>query len=122
VVKCSNVGRKDIFGPRRLRFGATVLGGKLKMIMFKEAIHQNDKFTHAGGQCDQRFLAGGKQALIKSFEDTALPPPQSARFSWEGSSGKKGRNCETNPICFKTSSPSKTNNEKIFSFDQKQIL
>jgi hypothetical protein len=42
-----------------------------------------------------------------------LPPPKPARFSWEGSSGEKGRNCETNPISFKTCCPSNTNNEEI---------
>jgi hypothetical protein len=42
-----------------------------------------------------------------------LPPPRPARFGRERPSGKKGRNCETNPISFKTYCPPNTNNENI---------
>ena len=42
------------------------------MVMFKEAIHEDDEFTHAGGQCDQRFFSGGEQALVESLENAVM--------------------------------------------------
>ena len=48
--------RSNVWG---LRYGATVLIGKLEFIIFEEAVHQDDEFTHAGGQGDQWFFAVG---------------------------------------------------------------
>ena len=38
---------------------ATVLIGKLEMIIFKEAVHEDDELAHTGGHGDEGFLAGG---------------------------------------------------------------
>jgi hypothetical protein len=66
------------------------------------------------GQGEVRVLNDGQPMRLHGRPSTQpLPPPKPARFSWDGSSGKKGRNCETNPISFKTCCPSNTNNEKI---------
>ena len=46
---------------------ATVLIGKLEIIIFKEAIHEDNELAHAGGHGDKRLLASGQQALIKLF-------------------------------------------------------
>jgi hypothetical protein len=36
---------------------ATVLIGQMKIIIFEEAVHQDDEFAHAGGHDDEGFLA-----------------------------------------------------------------
>jgi len=48
-------------------FGTTVLTGKLKMVVFEEAVHEDDQFAHAGGEGDFKFLAGGNQPLEKGL-------------------------------------------------------
>jgi hypothetical protein len=48
---------------------ATVLGGKLKVNIFKEVVHEDDEFAHASGHGDQRLFTSGTQTLIKIFED-----------------------------------------------------
>src|ERR1035437_8076372 len=52
---------------------ATVLTGKLKIMIFEEAVHEDDEFAHAGGHGDEGFLAGGAQAQIKLFGDAVVP-------------------------------------------------
>ena len=47
---------------------ATVLAGKLEIIIFQEAVHEDDEFAHAGGHGDEGFLAGGAQAQIKLYD------------------------------------------------------
>ena len=59
--------------PSRIAFHkATVLTGKLKIMIFEEAVHEDDEFAHAGGHGDEGFLAGGAQAQIKLFEDAVV--------------------------------------------------
>ena len=48
-------------------YKATVLAGKLKIIIFEEAVHEDDEFAHAGGHGDEGFLSCGPQAQIKFF-------------------------------------------------------
>jgi hypothetical protein len=50
-----------------------VLAGKLEIIIFKEAIHEDNELAHAGGHGDEGFLVGGPQAQIKLFEDAVIP-------------------------------------------------
>ena len=38
---------------------ATVLRGKLEIIIFEEAVHEDDELAHAGGQGHEWFLSGG---------------------------------------------------------------
>src|ERR1035437_4211143 len=52
---------------------ATVLTGKMKIMIVEEAVHEDDEFAHAGGHGDEGFLAGGPQAQIKLFEDAVVP-------------------------------------------------
>src|SRR5674476_983448 len=60
--------------PSRIAFHkATVLTGKLKIMIFEGAVHEDDEFAHAGGHGDEGFLAGGAQAQIKLFEDAVVP-------------------------------------------------
>ncbi len=49
-----------------------MLRGKLKMSIFKEVVHEDDEFTHAGRHSDERFFTSAKQALIKFFEDAVI--------------------------------------------------
>ena len=44
---------------------ATVLMGKLEIIIFEEAVHEDDELTHTGSHGDERFFPGGQQAQIK---------------------------------------------------------
>ena len=46
---------------------ATVLAGKLEVMIFEEAVHEDDELAHAGGQGDEGFLACGAQAQVKLF-------------------------------------------------------
>jgi hypothetical protein len=38
---------------------ATVLIGKLEIIIFEESVHEDDEFAHTGGHGDKGFLSGG---------------------------------------------------------------
>jgi hypothetical protein len=51
---------------------ATVLIGKLKVFIFKQMIHEDDEFAHAGGHGDERFFTGGEESGIKGFEDAVM--------------------------------------------------
>ena len=58
---------------------ATVLIGKLEVIIFKEAVHENDEFAHAGGHGDEGFLSCRAQAQIKFFKDAVVPHSTQSR-------------------------------------------
>jgi hypothetical protein len=49
-----------------------VLRSKLEVFIFKEAIHQDDEFAHAGCYGDQWLFARGAQPLVKSFENAVM--------------------------------------------------
>jgi hypothetical protein len=51
---------------------ATVLVGKLKMRIFKQPVHEDDEFAHAGGQGDFRFFACGSQAKVELLENAVV--------------------------------------------------
>jgi len=46
---------------------ATVLVGKLKVIIFEKAVDEDDEFSHTGGHGDQGLLSCGEQACVKLF-------------------------------------------------------
>lgn len=48
---------------------ATVLAGQLKILIFQEAVHEDDGLAHTSGRGDEGFLACGAQAQIKRFEE-----------------------------------------------------
>jgi hypothetical protein len=43
--------------------------GKLEFMIFKQVVHEQNEFAHAGRQGDQGFFACGAQAQIKGFEE-----------------------------------------------------
>ena len=52
----------QVLGKQVLRSGtsvATVLIGKLEIIIFEEAVHEDDEFAHTGSHGDERFFSGG---------------------------------------------------------------
>jgi len=51
---------------------ATVLTGKLELIIFQEVVHEDDEFAHAGGQGDQGFFTGSPQAQIEGFKNAVM--------------------------------------------------
>jgi hypothetical protein len=52
---------------------ATVLIGKLKFLIFKQVIHEDDEFAHAGREGDEWFFTCGPEVLIEGFEDAIMP-------------------------------------------------
>jgi hypothetical protein len=55
-----------------VRSKATVLGGKGKVWIFEEVVHEDDEFAHDGGQGDEGFFAIGAQAAINFLEDVTV--------------------------------------------------
>lgn len=55
---------------------ATVLIGKLEIIVFKEAIHEDNEFAHTSGHGDERLLSGGAQAQIQGAACPCGRPPR----------------------------------------------
>src|SRR6266705_5343891 len=51
---------------------ATVLMGKGKFWIFKEAVHEDDEFAHDGGHGDEGFLAVGPEPQINFLEDVVV--------------------------------------------------
>ncbi len=49
-----------------------MLTGKLEVIIFQEAVHEDDGFAHAGGQGHPGFFPCGAEALIERFEDAVV--------------------------------------------------
>src|ERR1039458_10301200 len=51
---------------------ATVLTGKLEIIIFEEVVHEDDELAHTGGHGYEWFFSSGEQAQIKLFKDAVV--------------------------------------------------
>ena len=45
---------------------------KLKLVIFKEVVHEDDELAHAGSEGDQGFFTSGPESLIKVFQDPVM--------------------------------------------------
>ena len=52
-----------------LRLKATVLAGKLEIIIFQEAVHEDDEFAHEDGAGEFFGFAVGEEAQVEGFEN-----------------------------------------------------
>ena len=68
------ISRQPLLSRRIYFFSAvaTVLVGKLEMIIFEEAVHEDDELAHAGGHGHKGFLSGGAQPQVKFLEDAVV--------------------------------------------------
>ena len=46
-----------------------MLIGKLEIIIFKEAIHEDNELPHTSGHGDEGFLAVGEEAQVEGFDN-----------------------------------------------------